>query len=108
MALWKLIGCPIMVVRFEVEMASFAELARKLAVRVDEPGGDTTRDVGLAVCFKKSHYVRVIVAPPTPTASLFPGPVFTPHQLLSAFIVTDAPASLISFPVAAVLAINLQ
>ena len=42
---------------------------------------------GEAVVFNCSHLVRVITAPAAnAVASLAPGPVFTPHQLLSAMV----------------------
>ncbi len=67
------------------------ELERKLAVTVvvlPRPAVVLQIGLGEAVDFNCSHLVTVITAPAAnAVASLVPGPVFTPHQLLSAIVV---------------------
>lgn len=84
-------GSAIKTGRLLTGMASPAELERKLAVTVvvlPRPAGVLQIGLGEEVDFNCNHLVNVITAPAaSAVASLVPGPVFTPHQLLSAIVV---------------------
>ena len=86
----QLTGNPISTERLAKAIASLAELERKLVVTVvvlPRPAGVLQIGFGEAVVFNCSHLVSVITAPAAKAvASLGPGPVFTPHQLLSAMV----------------------
>jgi hypothetical protein len=90
----KVMGCPTRAVRLAGAMASLRLLVRKLAVIVEVP--PTQMDDGDAVLFRFSQRVGAV-----PKIADADGPLLTPHQLLSKFIVPIVPpAGVITFPLA--------